>query len=136
MKTVKTVLAVALVVAGISYTTYAHPPGGQQNQDCCTPQPEDFRSCFLDGSGAIIPSVEGVNGMIITDMVCQTSSIDPVDCFLRITPLETLVVLTLDPGNAEFTRSVHFQSGLPVPAGAEILSGGSNVQVTISGYVY
>ena len=38
----------------------------------CGPQPEDFRSYHLLGSGVIIPSVEGVTGMIITDVVCET----------------------------------------------------------------
>ena len=137
MKTTKTILAVALLIVGFAYVSYAYPPTLGTVDQCCGPQPEDFRSYRLQGTGVLIPSVEGENGMIITDVVCVTSVIAVTTCSLRTAPGEDFVTLRLDAGaGGEWTRSVHFQSGLPVPAGAEIFSSSQNTTVTVSGYVY
>ena len=136
MKSTKTVLAVAIL--GFAYAVGAGHPDSLTHR-CCGPEPEDFRSYYLSGGGVIIPSVEGESGMIITDVVCVTNTTAAVTtCSLRTAPGEDFVTLRLDAGaGGEWTRSVHFQSGLPVPAGAEIYSSTSNsVKVTISGYVY
>ena len=139
MKSTKTVLAVAIVIAGFAYAANAFPPGGQSKSNCCGPQPEDFRSYHIDGPGIIIPSVEGKTGMIITDMTCWTPTLTrPVTCSLSgpiARPL-TYITLSLNSPGGERSKSVHFQSGIPVPAGAKILQGGESAFVTISGYVY
>lgn len=128
----KTLATVALLIVGFSYVTYAYPPTlGTVNQ-CCGPQPEDLRSYYHSGSGVIIPAVEGENGMIITDIVCNNASA----CTLYNSDFPGTPIAVLDINATDDIASVHLSSGIPVPAGAEITVSSFGGSTIISGYVY
>ena len=133
MKSTKTVLAVAIVIAGFAYTSYAFPPDGNPNQDCCGPQPEDlrvYRVAFTNNfeQFTIIPTVEGPNGFVITHVRGSTG----VKLYQDVGdgPEEILDVAF---GNNALNPTMQF----PLVAGSTIFAtGAEGLYVTIIGYVY
>ena len=134
MKSTKTVLAVAIVIAGFVYAVgSAHPPYDTlKHSHCCGPQPEDFRVYRVNDLGAgddiIIPKVEGPNGFMLT--LARTDVVN-----LRIYqdtgegPAEILFVSSDNPLN--------FPIQLPLVAGSTITAtGASGGYGMIIGYVY
>lgn len=137
MKSTKTVLAVALLIAGFAYAANAFPPGGNQNRDCSFPKPEDFRAydVVLEAVGPtiIVPIVEGTNGFVLTDIVLeQPGSID----ILQDAGDGPVVIMS----TSIHTDLLHtsLTTGIPVAVGSTILanSDASSILVTIRGYVY
>ena len=140
MKSTKTVLAVAIVIAGFAYAANAFPPGGNGNQNCSFPKPEDFRGYTVEVTGSepptiIIPEVEGQNGFVLTDV-------------LALIPAAVFVVYQ-DTGEgpeemvrfgASHTGKLNLTSGIPLIAGSTILvespTGEVPTTITIRGYVY
>ena len=135
MKSTKTILAVAIVIAGFAYAANAYPPGGQRNQNCCSPQPEDIRVYRLprigSGNNIIIPKVEGTNGFMLTDVRSDTNIgiFQNAPGLLAAGPVEIL----RNPANAP----LNLRHGFPLVVGATItVQGGHSGYVTIIGYVY
>ncbi len=136
MKSTKTVLAVAIVIAGFAYAANAFPPGGNSGSDCSTPQPGDFRvyRVLLPDLGEpiiIIPEVEGVNGFILTDAFAITGMEVYQDT--GDGPVRILTVQASNTNNYRFTPV----PGLPLVHGSIItVSGGHLRTATLIGYVY
>jgi len=133
MKSTKTILAVALLIVGFAYVTHAYPPGGNSgNQECCGPQPEDFRYYFVELPPneleiVVIPEVEGGNGFIITDLDGIST-----DWFEDAGQGPVLI-------SHEGAR--HFTTGIPVSSGSSIIAvlpstATSPRYYSISGYVF
>ena len=132
MKSTKTVLAVAIVIAGFAYAANAFPPGGNAGSDCCGPHPEDirvYRVEFTNGEQiTIIPTVEGPNGFVITHVRVSAS----VNLYQDVGegPEE---ILDVAPGNNALNPTMQF----PLVTGSTITALGDAKQyATIIGYVY
>lgn len=141
--------AVALVLmTGIALkeVLFASGPQSCVSSGLCV-GPATIRSYFATANNsntvAIVPSVEGMNGMIITDVMYSTD--DNLPSFqLRSSSSSGAVVLANfgrlpNTNDAVHQHEVHFRSGIPVPAGHEVqvrALSSATVAVTISGYVY
>ena len=134
MRSTKTVLAIAIVIAGFAYAIGSAQPTLNDSlaHRCCGPQPEDFRVYRVPDLGAgddiIIPKVEGANGFMLTyartDVgnlrIYQDTGEGPVEIFFldRGLPLASTIEL-------------------PLVAGSTItVTGASGGYATIVGYVY
>jgi hypothetical protein len=132
----KTILAVAIVIAGFAYAANAFPPGGNSGSDCSTPQPEDLRVYRVvlpdfEEPFVIIPKVEGANGFILTDAFAITGMEVYQD-----TGAGPVRILTVHGSNANDYRFSPVP-GLPLVPGSIItVSGGHLRTATIIGYVY
>ena len=127
----------ALILAALAVSEYTPRASGQQ----IVPggRPARIRSYFVTvetgGQATLIPTVEGVNGTILTDFVFDGAS----GIYLRI---------EVDTGSGwepkakfKFENGVHpkysFQSGIPVPAGSTVRVVTNDARsVTVSGYTY
>ncbi|MCZ6653235.1 MAG: hypothetical protein O7D91_09440 [Planctomycetota bacterium] len=136
MKSTKTVLAVAILIAGFSYAVGAgHPQFDSLKHPhrCCGPHPEDlrvYRVAFTNGEEqfTIIPTVEGPNGFVITHVRGSTG----VKLYQDVGdgPEEILDVAF---GNNALNPTMQF----PLVTGSTITALGSSGQnATIIGYVY
>ena len=136
MKSTKTILAVAIVIAGFAYAANAFPPGGQRK--CSSPQPEDIRAYTVEVTGSepptiIIPEVEGQNGFVLTDIIMRL--VTPFMVY-QDTGEGPEVILDVDQGGSNF----NLVTGIPLVAGSTILfefpAGSAQMPVTIRGFVY
>ena len=132
MKSTKTILAVAIVIAGFSYVVGAgHPDSLKHSHRCCGPQPEDIRMyrVAVGENVVIIPEVEGPNGFIITH-VRRSNSLVQVFQDTGEGPEEILRYDTEEVFSA--------MTGVPVVAGSTItvIGNGGGATATIIGYVY
>ncbi len=133
MKSTKTILAVAIVIAGFAYAVGAGHPESLAHR-CCGPQPEDlrvYRVELTDRNGTepivIIPKVEGPNGFVITHIRVT----DPIRFYQDVGegPEEILLVHSLNRLNPTMQ--------FPLVAGSTITAIGVLGQnATIIGYVY
>ena len=143
MKSTKTVLAVAIVIAGFAYAVGAgHPTltdSLKHSHRCCGPQPEDFRRYYVhcpencQAGFDIIPKAEGANGFVITDMITFTTQTQS-----RLRLFENDVEL-LQFNVSPAPLAINFTSGIPLIAGSTITantSGGGDHWITLIGYVY
>ena len=137
MKSTKTVLAVAIVIAGFAYAVSAgHPQidSLKHSHRCCGPQPEDARvyHMFLpqNETTIIIPIVEGTNGFVVTDII------SPTQCSIyQDTGKGPVILFKTFKRNSTF----HFETGIPLVAGSAITvlnEAASDFEITIMGYVY
>ena len=142
MKSTKTVLAVAIVIAGFAYAVGAGHPTLHDSltHRCCGPQPEDIRAYTAAVVGSepptiIIPEVEGSNGFVLTDVLAMI----PAQVFM--------VYQDTGEGPEEMVRfsashdpKLNLTSGIPLIAGSTILvespTGEVPTTITIRGYVY
>lgn len=141
MKSTRTVLAVAIVVAGFAYfdsATTANPPTIGPATQCCSPQPEDIRAYgvlmtgkeegvpFLD---IIIPRVEGRNGFILT----LARAIGGMEVYQDTGEGPELIFRTANSVPLNLTN----RAGFPLVVGSTIsVFGAPNEIATIIGYVY
>ncbi len=133
MKSTKTVLAVAIVIAGFAYAVGAGHPESLAHR-CCGPQPEDlrvYRVELTDRNGTepivIIPKVEGPNGFVITHIRVT----DPIRFYQDVGegPEEILLVHSAEGLNPTMQ--------FPLVTGSTIYAtGGQFHTATIMGYVY
>ena len=133
MKSTKTVLAVAIVIAGFAYAVgSAQPSFDLLDRRCCGPHPEDlrvYRVAFTNNfeQFTIIPTVEGPNGFVITHVRGGTG----VKLYQDVGdgPEEILDVAF---GNNALNPTMQF----PLVTGSTITALSSGENATIIGYVY
>ena len=135
MKSTKTILAVAIVIAGFAYAVGAgHPTFDVAHPRCCGPQPEDLRvyrvvAPDFQETIVIIPEVEGANGFILTDAF----SLTPMKIYQDVGdgPVEIL------SANSNLNYRLSPVPGSPLILGSTItITAGAFQLVTIIGYVY
>ena len=143
MKSTKTILAAAIVIAGFAYAVgSAHPTvhDSLKHSHCFSPHPEDFRGYTVEVTGSepptiIIPEVEGQNGFVLTDVLATI----PAAVFV--------VYQDTGEGPEEMVRfeashagKLNLTTGIPLIAGSTILvespTGAVPTTITIRGYVY
>ncbi len=140
MKSTKTILAVAIVIAGFAYAVGAgHPQiDSLKHSHWCGPHPKDFRAYTVEVTGSepptiIIPEVEGQNGFVFTDIFMH--HVAPFRVYQDIGEGPELI-LEVDLAGSMF----NFTSGMPLVAGSTILVespfGSALTSITLRGYVY
>ncbi len=138
MKSTKTVLAAAIVIAGFAYAVgSAHPQFDSLKHRCCGPQPEDIRAYGVLMTGKkenvpffdiIIPKVEGTNGFILT----EARAIGGMEVYQDTGEGPELIFRTSNSVLLNLTNV-----GFPLVAGSTItVFGAPNEIATIIGYIY
>jgi len=135
MKSTKTVLAVAILIAGFAYAVgSAHPTFSDslKHSHWCGPHPEDIRvyHVFVPEleTTIVIPNVEGTNGFMLTDVIAHVNM-----TFFQDTgegPVQILRIMTQDP--------ISLTTGIPLVVGSTITTFTTSgiADTTLIGYVY
>lgn len=100
------------------------------------PQPEDFRSYFVaSGEGGVrvmIPSVEGINGFVITDFICAGGTVS----FFEDDGSGQVQIMRVLTTSSQEAVVVALTTGIVVSPGSTITAQAANVPITLSGYVF
>ena len=105
--------------------------------DCGGKEIYSFYS-LCDGAGPIIPVVPGVNGFIVTDIVCRHDNVGPaVVQFVETFDEEAETKIRFRVPDSPPQLTLHFNSGIRLQSGASVTVSGTMMRdVTISGYTY